>query len=304
MEATAFESNPCATGDFMLFRPAAPSGHGLQWHCQAEAEADFGAFRWRAFAPGGGPRDHAVVTSIKSTRRQPTAPPSARGREQQEIVTFLASVPLFKTQLPRSELPKVAQKLKRKEWQRGQDIVKQGDLGKAFYLIMSGEAEVFTQSEDEPGIVRAVLRKGDYWGGRSLMEERNNVATILVTLSMSRKAFHDSGISQLLRFPKRAAIHNELPAASSSDPWAEKARTPLHLERSPQETLFISQAVRRNANLRALLHMTEEQLDQIVASAQRMEVKKDEEVACFGEVGDKFFILFEGSVDVVARHWA
>ncbi|CAK9030851.1 unnamed protein product [Durusdinium trenchii] len=45
MEATAFESNPCATGDFMLFRPAAPSGHGLQWHCQAEAEADFGAFR-------------------------------------------------------------------------------------------------------------------------------------------------------------------------------------------------------------------------------------------------------------------
>ncbi|CAK9012994.1 cAMP-dependent protein kinase regulatory subunit (PKA regulatory subunit) [Durusdinium trenchii] len=222
----------------------------------------------------------------------------------EEIVTFLASVPLFKTQLPRSELPKVAQKLKRKEWQRGQDIVKQGDLGKAFYLIMSGEAEVFTQSEDEPGIVRAVLRKGDYWGGRSLMEERNNVATIrpagkepVVTLSMSRKAFHDSGISQLLRFPKRAAIHNELPAASSSEVGD---RVP----KSPQETLFISQAVRRNANLRALLHMTEEQLDQIVASAQRMEVKKDEEVACFGEVGDKFFILFEGSVDVVARHWA
>lgn len=218
----------------------------------------------------------------------------------EEIVTFLTSVPLFKTQLPRSELPKVAMKLKRKEWRPGQEIVKQGDVGKAFYLIMSGEAVVLTTSSDDPKpSTRAVLRKGDYFGGRSLVEERNNVATIkptgketCVTLSMSRKAFHDSGISQHLRFPKRAAIHNELPTAS----WKAEV---VHQPKSSEEISFIAAAVRRNTNLRALLHMTEEQLSLLTASAERMEVKKNEEVALFGEVGDKFFIIREGTFEVV-----
>lgn len=191
-------------------------------------------------------------------------------------------------------------KLKRKEWRPGQEIVKQGDVGKAFYLIMSGEAAVLTsKSEELKASTRAVLRKGDYFGGRSLVEERNNVATIkptgkdtCVTLSMSRKAFHDSGISQHLRFPKRAAIHNELPAAS----W--KAEVVSH-PKSMEETNFIANAVRRNTNLRALLHMTEEQLCMVAASAERMEIKKNEEAAYFGEVGDKFFIIREGNFEVV-----
>ena len=83
--------------------------------------------------------------------------------EAQEIVTFLTSVPLFKNQLPRSELPKaachecariegealklrviehrapvlwkVARNLKRKVWEPGTEIVKQGDLGRDTFLI-------------------------------------------------------------------------------------------------------------------------------------------------------------------------
>ncbi|CAE7393448.1 PKAR [Symbiodinium microadriaticum] len=141
----------------------------------------------------------------------------------EEIVTFLTSVPLFKNQLPRSELPKVARNLKRKVWEPGTEIVKQGDLGKAFFLIMSGEADVLTRSGDScHDHVRATLRKGDYFGGRTLLEERSNVATIragseasLVTLSMSRRTFYDTGIAKYLKFPKRAAIYNEHPTATT-----------------------------------------------------------------------------------------
>eukprot|EP00434_Breviolum_minutum_P003694 symbB.v1.2.003250.t1/scaffold180.1/size283405/9 len=113
---------------------------------------------------------------------------------------------------------------------------------------------------------------------------------------MSRKAFHDSGISQHLRFPKRAAIHNELPTAS----WKAEV---VHQPKSSEEMSFIAAAVRRNTNLRALLHMTEEQLSLLTASAERMEVKKNEEVALFGEVGDKFFIIREGTFEVVLGPW-
>ena len=63
--------------------------------------------------------------------------------------------------------------MKRKEWRSGQDIVKQGDLGrfqegclhltvpgKAFYLIMSGEAAVVTNADGGTETTRAVLRRG------------------------------------------------------------------------------------------------------------------------------------------------
>ncbi|CAJ1387705.1 unnamed protein product [Effrenium voratum] len=217
----------------------------------------------------------------------------------EEIVTFMSSVPLFKNQLPRSELPKVAMKLKRKEWAVGRDIVKQGDLGKAFYLIMSGEASVLTAGPEEGEHVRAVLRKGDYFGGRTLLEDRNNVATIrahgketLVTLSMSRKAFHDSGIQQHLRFPKRAAIHTEHPTACAQSEIAKG-------EKSAEEVTFIAQAVRRNTNLRALLQVTEEQLETIARAAERRIVQKGQEVVRCGEVGDEFFIIYKGSFGII-----
>ncbi|CAE7630358.1 PRKG1 [Symbiodinium pilosum] len=223
----------------------------------------------------------------------------------EEIVTFLASVPLFKNQLPRSELPKVARNLKRKVWEPGAEIVKQGDLGKAFFLIMSGEADVLTRSGDSCNShVRATLRKGDYFGGRTLLEERSNVATIragseanLVTLSMSRRAFHDTGIAKYLKFPKRAAIYNEHPAPATSVEFKSHAKTDA-------EIAFIACAVRGNANLRALIQTDEEQLSKIAAAAEKRVVEKGEEVAKRGEalqgsVGDEFFIIREGSFDIV-----
>lgn len=218
----------------------------------------------------------------------------------EEIVTFLTSVPLFKNQLPRSELPKVARNLKRKVWEPGTEIVKQGDLGKAFFLIMSGEADVLTRSGDScHDHVRATLRKGDYFGGRTLLEERSNVATIragseasLVTLSMSRRTFYDTGIAKYLKFPKRAAIYNEHPTATTPGEYKSQKKT-------EEETMFIACAVRNNANLRALIQTDQEQLRKIAASAERRVVEKGVEVAKRGEVGDEFFIIREGSFDIV-----
>ncbi|CAE7254904.1 PKAR [Symbiodinium natans] len=227
-----------------------------------------------------------------------------RSREDfEEIVTFLASVPLFKNQLPRSELPKVARSLKRKVWEPGTEIVKQGDLGKAFFLIMSGEADVLTRSADSCNDhVRATLRKGDYFGGRTLLEERSNVATIrasgeasLVTLSMSRRAFHDTGIDKQLKFPKRAAIYNEHPAAATPGDFRQ--------QRMGKATLgYSSTQVRNNANLRALIETDQEQLSKIAACAEQRIVEKGTEVAKRGEVGDEFFIIREGSFDIVLGH--
>eukprot|EP00971_Amphidinium_carterae_P126100 2498110-Amphidinium_carterae.1 len=64
--------------------------------------------------------------------------------EYERIVTFLASVPLFKQQLPKSLLPMVARDLTAKEWKPGDTLVGQGETGREFYLIRSGEAQAIT----------------------------------------------------------------------------------------------------------------------------------------------------------------
>eukprot|EP00439_Symbiodinium_sp_Y106_P048067 s2304_g6.t1 len=63
--------------------------------------------------------------------------------------------------------------------------------------------------------------------------------------------------------------------------------------------MFIACAVRNNANLRALIQTDQEQLRKIAASAERRVVEKGVEVAKRGEVGDEFFIIREGSFDIV-----
>ena len=47
----------------------------------------------------------------------------------EQIVTFLGSVPLFKKQLPTSELPKVAQMLEEHTWKPDEKLVSQGAMG-------------------------------------------------------------------------------------------------------------------------------------------------------------------------------
>ena len=44
-------------------------------------------------------------------------------------MTFLGSVPLFKKQLPTSELPKVAQMLEEHTWKPYEKLVSQGAMG-------------------------------------------------------------------------------------------------------------------------------------------------------------------------------
>eukprot|EP00913_Durusdinium_trenchii_P030129 g28231.t1 len=121
--------------------------------------------------------------------------PKDYGEEQQSFertIDFLSSVPLFKKQLPKSELPKVAQELKRRTWKPGQVLVRR--------LVVTCE------KPGAPDIVRATLVEGDYFGG-------SNVATIvakgrLVTLSLSRERFDALGLRRWLQFPKRPAIYN------------------------------------------------------------------------------------------------
>ena len=79
-------------------------------------------------------------------------------------MTFLGSVPLFKKQLPTSELPKVAQMLEEKTWKPDEKLVSQGgDLGGSSNGAFFGW---FFQGQDEGSKIlwkfRCEVIVGDY----------------------------------------------------------------------------------------------------------------------------------------------
>lgn len=81
--------------------------------------------------------------------------------------SFLEEVPLLVSLEP-YERHKIADALESVTFNEGDVVMKQGDPGENFYIIESGDAEV-TQA-DEQGVEHVVhkLKKGDYFGGKSL----------------------------------------------------------------------------------------------------------------------------------------
>ncbi|CAL1159031.1 unnamed protein product [Cladocopium goreaui] len=215
-------------------------------------------------------------------------------RRFETTVAFLRSVPLFRRQLPSCELPKLARDLKVKSWRPGERLVRQEEVGRAFYLIQSGRASVIVTDFEGKEHVRATLIAGDYFGGHTLVAERvNNCSVVadgpemLVTLSMSRK--------DKLFFPKRPAL--TVDRGPSRDPsW----QTMSAVEKTPQEQAFLLTALKNNVNLRALHDVSNQVMHSIAAGAVPMIVPKGSVVAQSGDVGQEFFVIKRGTFHAFA----
>eukprot|EP00930_Biecheleria_cincta_P087897 TRINITY_DN77137_c0_g1_i1.p1 TRINITY_DN77137_c0_g1~~TRINITY_DN77137_c0_g1_i1.p1 ORF type:complete len:922 (+),score=115.86 TRINITY_DN77137_c0_g1_i1:39-2804(+) len=233
------------------------------------------------------------------------APQDFRSQREgfEQTVAFLKNVPFFRTHLPRSELPKVARILKREVWRPGERLVKQGEIGRSFFLIQEGTAKVITRAApDEPEQTRAVLCTGDYFGAQSMTSERPNVAsitagegTLLVTLSMSRNDFDEAGLRNILTFPKRAAIQEKGNSAGGSP-----QRKVAQVESKPStEEAFIITAIQRNANLCALMQASGDKIQKLAVAAERRDVLKGTEIANQGRFSNEFFVVREGALEIV-----
>jgi len=217
-------------------------------------------------------------------------------------VAFLRSVPLFRRQLPSCELPKLARDLKCKTWRPGEKLVRQEEVGRAFYLIQSGRASVLVTDCEGKEHVRATLIAGDYFGGHTLVAERiNNCSVVaqgpelLVTLSVSRKVFDSSGLKDKLFFPKRPAL--VVDRGPSRDPSMQSMTA---TEKTPQEQAFLLAALKNNVNLRALHDVSNEVMQSIAAAAVSMIVPKGTVVAQSGTVGQEFFVIKRGTFHAIA----
>jgi len=124
---------------------------------------------------------------------------------------LLRSVPIF-SDLHSSALKKIAEKMVRKSFLKGQLILIEESQGEAFFVITQGSVKVTRLSEEGREVILAMLGEGEFFGEMSLLDGEGRSANIVPiedaeVLTLTRNDFLDC----LEKFPKIAiALLEEL----------------------------------------------------------------------------------------------
>ncbi|KAI5474157.1 cAMP-dependent protein kinase regulatory subunit, partial [Pseudohyphozyma bogoriensis] len=101
-------------------------------------------------------------------------------RKRKMYESFLGEVPILASLTPQ-ERAKVADALEEKVYEEGEKVVVEGEVGKNFYIIESGKAEVSRRRRNSGSFdeeVLGALSKGDYFGELALLNSAPRAATV------------------------------------------------------------------------------------------------------------------------------
>jgi len=120
------------------------------------------------------------------------------GRRERDA---LAQVPLFQG-LPPRHLRRIADLAKEERLMEGATIVKSGEPGDSFYVILEGEAKVVNES------VRTINRvlPGDYFGEISLIDGGPRTATVIAETPMTVLTLERSGFRRVIESEPEVAV--------------------------------------------------------------------------------------------------
>jgi CRP-like cAMP-binding protein len=93
-------------------------------------------------------------------------------------IEMLGSVGLFEG-LSRRELGMIHKQAREMDYPEGKTIVKEGDAGVSFHLILEGKAKVVARGRTE-----ATLRPGQYFGELSLIDRGPRTASVIATTNV------------------------------------------------------------------------------------------------------------------------
>ena len=98
--------------------------------------------------------------------------------ESFKFFDLIKSVPLFKD-VSEENLKLLAPKIKFEEFEEGDFIFKEGNIGKSFYIIKEGKVEIFTSNnENKTKNILAELGPGEFFGEIALFKEITRTASV------------------------------------------------------------------------------------------------------------------------------
>ena len=141
--------------------------------------------------------------------------PETEDKNDDDWITTLLKSPIFRA-LPPANLQKMIMDLDQVSFGKGESIVKQGDLGDSFYIIIKGKCQVSRKpSKNAKDINLAELKTQDTFGEDSLLTgELRNVNITALTDTKLLKLSKDKFISLIkdstLKFIPHSKIEDEL----------------------------------------------------------------------------------------------
>jgi len=174
--------------------------------------------------------------------------------EREKTVNILKNVSVISS-LTDSELLKLASNLEEKNFKKGEFLMKYGDDGSEFYIIVSGLCSVIS----EDGVEVAQLTDGDYAGEMALLEKAKRNATIecledCSTLVASKELFDSVlGNSSKVRFEKRTAKRMAV-LTIVKDEVDEKLNSNKDVQKSEKEVNWLLQCISDNILFSKLGH--------------------------------------------------
>ena len=109
--------------------------------------------------------------------------------------SFLEEVPLLSPLTP-YERSKIADALETQKFQPGATIIKEGDIGEAFYILEAGTAAVYKNATGNEVVHN--YSKGDYFGELALLDDKPRAATIVATSDVKVATLRKEGFKRLL----------------------------------------------------------------------------------------------------------
>jgi CRP-like cAMP-binding protein len=113
----------------------------------------------------------------------------------------LAQVPLF-SNLSGRHLKRLADLTEEQRYMEGARVVREGDVGDTFYVILEGEAKVVSRS----GRVVNRLRPGDFFGEISLLDGGPRTASVIADTPLTMLALPRGAFLRVLRQDREIGV--------------------------------------------------------------------------------------------------
>jgi CRP-like cAMP-binding protein len=185
------------------------------------------------------------------------------------VMSFIGQLPLF-AGLNEGHLALLCARFIIVNYQAGREIILQGTPGDSFYVVLSGKARVVVENESGMKRVVNVLSTGDCFGEIALIENVPRTATVKAVSPVS-----------LLKLDRR---HFE-----------------EFLAALPMEKMRITDTIRHGKLLMGIplfSYLSPDQLKYLVGRCRVETFKKDDMLFRQDDVGDKLYIIKEGSVAI------
>mmetsp|Transcript_18003 Transcript_18003/g.58771 ORF Transcript_18003/g.58771 Transcript_18003/m.58771 type:complete len:960 (-) Transcript_18003:2139-5018(-) len=183
----------------------------------------------------------------------------------------LRAVPLL-SGLTNAEREKVVKEMSVERFKEGEKIISQGEQGDKFYLIEDGQVEVSVVSTEGAHKVVGTLEQGDFFGERALLNSEQRGATV-TALAETR-----CGVLNRDTFTKYIGPLQDI------------------LDASQERQLMIHLEMLRDVPMLAIL--TDSELKGLATDLTTRSYSAGDAIIKQDDVGDTFYIVYEGEVVV------